>query len=182
MTDNTLDKLEKEIRGRYGDDSLIFSFDKLDHEIAKTLNYKQFNKTHLLPTIKDDCLCKWTRVSEGRACGNHSPVIYRVRELRKILASETQKAEVRAVSAKIDERMTSVDPISRYLKSDMNDDELKHALHKLFSWGLSTGRLLAEGKIKRIDEREWEQVGNTFDRFASSFMNRAKKEWSKKNG
>jgi hypothetical protein len=63
-----------------------------------------------------------------------------------------------------------------YIHSDMSDSELKNALLKLHEWGISTGRLLGEGKIQRIDDRHHEMVQNTFDKFSASFLARARRE------
>jgi hypothetical protein len=89
-----LDKLEQKIKGRYGEDALVFSFDKLDHDIAKALSYRQYGKEWLLPTIEDDCTCKWTKVSEDRACGNHSPVLHRVRQIKKALQNYALQSRI----------------------------------------------------------------------------------------
>lgn len=84
---------EQEIKERFGEDSLIFSFDDLDHKIAEAISYYANGRVWKLPTIKDGCLCKWTRVSEDRACGNHSPVIYRVRKIRELLNEAISQAK-----------------------------------------------------------------------------------------
>jgi hypothetical protein len=43
----------------------------------------------LLPTFEDSCLCKYNETSEDRACGNHLPVIYRVRRVKALLNRQT---------------------------------------------------------------------------------------------
>lgn len=57
--------------------------------------------------------------------------------------------------------------------SDMNDDELVHSLQKMYQWGIGTGRRLEAGKIKQVDDRDWEMVATKLDQFEQTFTNRA---------
>lgn len=134
-TSNPDKKLENEIRSRYGDDALVFSFDELDHKIADALEYKSNGKKWLLPTINDDCLCKWTRVSEDRACGNHSPVIHKVRQLRDLLYSQRQ-AVIDEVLGVLPKKSEAPAEDSSYASGEIvgwNDyaDEARAAIKKL---------------------------------------------------
>lgn len=60
--------------------------------------------------------------------------------------------------------------------SDMNDNELVHAIKKMYEWGIGTGRQLESGKIKQVDEREWEMVASILDQFEQTFTNRSRKQ------
>ena len=78
------------------------------------------------------------------------------------------------------ERGVMKDIIGEYSGSDMNDDELVHAIQKMYQWGISSGRKLAEGVIKRIDDRQWEMVASRLDQFEQSFTNRAKRQFNQR--
>lgn len=60
--------------------------------------------------------------------------------------------------------------------SDMSDVELVHALQTMYRWGISTGRQLESGKIKRVDDREWEMAASRLDQFEQTFTNRNRKQ------
>lgn len=70
------------------------------------------------------------------------------------------------------EKIIERDVLGETSGSDMNDDELVTALRNMYRWGISTGRKLESGKIKRVDEREWEMIGSRLDQFEQTFTNR----------
>lgn len=72
------------------------------------------------------------------------------------------------------------DVIGKESGSDMNDDELIHAIQKMYQWGISTGRQLESGKIKKVDDREWEMIASRIDQFEQTFTNRLKRQLKKK--
>ena len=56
--------------------------------------------------------------------------------------------------------------------SDMNDDELINGIRSIYKWGIGTGKQLENGKIKRVDDREWEMVSTKLDQYEQTFTNR----------
>ena len=65
--------------------------------------------------------------------------------------------------------------IPNTIGSNMSDIELVDALKKMYQWGIQTGYKLESGRIKRVDEREWDMIASRLDQFEQTFTNRANK-------